>query len=265
MKFMIQFNLINEEQLLKIKDSVDKYPHEYVSVLPFSHEIKADGPIEGIDYIPYGSTLFVNLAYELKWKGLYFDKDKFTYKEALKNRTDMLNDNVMTAEEAVKFIRHQDQDKNWFIRPSEDLKQFAGMVKNGRECADWLQDAMLLDSSVSSRLNPTTEVVVSKVKDILGEWRWFIVGGKVISGSMYRNSGMMHQEIVTSKDLIDEAQRFADVWLPHENCVMDMALISGPNGAELKVIEFNGINASGFYANDVKAVFDALWAYEMNK
>jgi len=257
-KFIVQFNMINEEQLLKIKDAVSKYPHEYVSVLPFSHEIKADEPLIGSDYIPYGSTLLVKLADELKWKGSYFDKSKFNYVESLKNRDDMLNDNIMTAEEAVKFIRQQDQEKDWFIRPSEDLKIFSGMVMNGRECSDWLVDAISMDSSQAQGLGPKTEVVICKPKDIQAEWRWFVVNRKVVSGSMYRLRGQMKQERELHPKIIQEAQAMADKWLPHDNCVMDLALVDNV----IKVIEFNGINASGFYDNDVEAVFDAIWKYE---
>jgi len=48
---------------------------------------------------------------------------------------------------------------------------------------------------------------------------------------------------------------FADKWLPNRNVVMDLALVDN----ELKVIEFNCINCSGFYNHDVRKIFDALY------
>lgn len=258
MKFIIQYNLINEEQLLKLKEVVCIYPHEYVSVIPFSHEIKADKPLEGIDYIPYGSTLFVTLTSELKWKGCYFDLDKFNYAAFLKNRNDMLNSNIYTIKEALEYLKTQSEDKIWFTRPSKDLKQFSGLVTSSKSCIEYFTNALLADSSSVAQLKPDTDIVLSEPKNIEAEYRWFVVDRKVVSGSMYRNNGMMFRQRVTEPKIIAEAQTFADGWLPHNNCVMDLALVDG----KIKVIEFNCLNGSGFYDNDVKAIFDAMWKYE---
>jgi hypothetical protein len=99
--------------------------------------------------------------------------------------------------------------------------------------------------------------VLCEPQNIKAEWRWFVVGGKVISGSMYRAHNQLRKMRVVEQDLINEAQLLADKWLPDECCVMDLALV----GEELKVIEFNCINSSGFYDNDVNAIFEALWNY----
>ncbi len=254
MKFVIQYNLMRNDHLIQIKEAIKEYPHEFVSVLPFSEEIKSDNDLIGEDYIPYGSTLFVKLAKRLNWKGLYFDENKFNYSEALKNRNDMLNDNVITIKEAIKIIENQKKNSEWFIRPSHDLKQFSGMVLTAEKCLEWFNNVINIDSEI----NLDTEVVLTKNKQIKAEWRWFVIGRKAISGSMYRFKENTIKERVVEKNLIDEAQEFANKWLPHENCVMDLALV----GDELKVIEFNGINASGFYNHDVKLIFDSIWKYE---
>lgn len=261
MKFMIQFNMIREEQLRKLQHVAVDYPHEYVSVIPFSHEIRADNPIDGKDYIPYGSTLFVSLATELKWKGCYFDLENFNYGAAIKNRNDMLNSNITTIKESLEFLKTQPEEKVWFVRPSHDLKQFTGLVTTSASCIEYFTGALEADSSSVAQLKPETSIVLSQPRNIEAEYRWFVVGGKVVSGSMYRNSGFLFQQRVEDQKMIDEAQSFADGWLPHKNCVMDLALTDG----EVKVIEFNCINGSGFYDNDVKAIFEAMWQYEQSR
>jgi len=258
MKFIIQYNLINEEQLLKIKGVVEKYPHEYVGVLPFSHEITSDSPLVGTDFIPYGSTLLVTLANELKWKGCFFNLDTFNYSAFVKNRTDMLNSNVFTIKEALEYLKTQPKDKKWFTRPSKDLKQFTGLVNPTHECIEYFTNALLADTSSIAQLRPDTDIVLCEPRNIDAEYRWFVVGGKVVSGSYYRNSGFMYRQKIEDPKMIAEAQNFADGWLPHENCVMDLALL---DTGEMKVIEFNCLNGSGFYDNDVRAIFDALWNY----
>lgn len=65
MKFLIQNNLMNEVQLAKLSKAVSKYPHQFCDVVPFSREITSDTPIEGTDYIPYGSTLMTTILSEL--------------------------------------------------------------------------------------------------------------------------------------------------------------------------------------------------------
>ena len=255
MKFVIQYNLIQEEQLQKIKKAVAKYPHEYVGVIPFSHEITSDEGLEGEDYIPYGSTTMVNIADERKWKGVYFDINKFNYQASLDNRDDMLNSGIYTIKEAMEFLKTQPEDKVWFTRPSNDLKQYSGRVAETKVILDYFTKALIGDSSEGAMLSPETVIVLCEPQNIDAEYRWFVVGGKVVTGSYYRHSGQMYKQRVTDEKQIAEAQTFADKWLPHENCVMDLALV----GDEVKVIEFNSINGSGLYDNDAEAIFDALW------
>ena len=69
---------------------------------------------------------------------MYFDIDKFNYRESLKNRADMLNDNVITIEEAIKFLKEQPKESIWGVRPAEDLKKFSGEVMKARECYNLL-------------------------------------------------------------------------------------------------------------------------------
>jgi len=264
MEFLIQHNLMNEQQLAITKAAVAPYPHQFIGMIPFSHEITSERPLVGNDYIPYGSTLFTTVASEQypSWKGLFFDLDVFNYEASVANRDDMLNDlYIFNAECVLDFMTNQLRGgaQDWFVRPSEDLKQFAGQVMEAKECAAWLKDAMACESSGSYKIDPKTRIVISHPKQIKAEWRWFIVGGKIVSGSMYRAHGQMHQKRATDQDVIDEAQSFADKWLPSPCCVMDLALV-GPFD-EVKVIEFNCIHSSGFYDNDVSAIFKALYEY----
>lgn len=254
MKFLVQMNLIHEMGLAQVREAIEKYPHQYVSVIPFSNEFISDEPVDGTDYIAYGSTLFIKLGHELGWKGVYFDYESFNYEAAVRNRDDMLNDYVIIpAREVTAFLENTTEEK-WFIRPSQDLKHFSGQVIDREECIQWIQDAMACASSGSYQIGPDLMVVLSPPKDIQAEWRWFIVDGKIVSGAMYRHNGRLVKYRETNQDVIDEAQQIANYWLPHRNCVMDIALVDGL----LYVIEFNCINGSGFYGHDVNAIFRAL-------
>ena len=257
MKFAIQHNLMNEDQLHDVAAAVKNYPHIFVGVIPFSREITSNYPIEGVDYIPYGSTLLTNLAAELEWTGLHFDVTKLNYRNFLANHPHMLNDNVLNCREAVAFLKTLPSDMELFTRPSEDLKQYSGQVMKVGDIWPWLQSMMEAVGGGSYYMDPATEIVLSSPKDISAEWRWFIVGGKIVSGSMYRAHGQLRKLRELDQAVIEEAQALADIWLPCDCVVMDTALV----GDDIKIIEWNTINSSGFYDNDVPAVFNALWAY----
>lgn len=122
---------------------------------------------------------------------------------------------------------------------------------------DWLLDAMECSSSGSYQLDKNDKVVISPVRNIQAEWRYFIIDRKIVSGSMYRAYGRLRKQEELNEDVLKEAQSFADNWLPHECCVMDLALVDD----EVKVIEFNCINSSGFYDNDVNEIFNKLYQY----
>lgn len=257
MEFIVQHNLMKDQSLQLIKEAIKPYPHRFVGVIPFSREITSDDPIEGFDFIPYGSTLFTYLALEKQWKGLFYNL-KNDYKEATLNRNDMLNGEIfLTAKEVVDKMNREPATKEWFIRPSLDMKHFTGTVMPSKEILDWFTDAMLCDSSGSYKIDDDLCIVLAEPKTIQAEWRWFIVNGRVISGSMYRAHGQMKKEKVTETEVIKEAQSFADGWLPSPCCVMDLALVND----KLSVIEFNCINSSGFYDNDVNQIAKSLFEY----
>ncbi len=257
MKFAIQHNLMNETQLHDVAKAVKPYPHVFVGLIPFSREITSNEPIEGTKYIPYGSTLLTTLTSDLGWEGLHFDLNKLNYRNFVANRDDMLNDMVMTVQEAVDYLATQNPSTKWFTRPSQDLKQYSGQVLEAGEIIAWFKSMMTAVGGGSYYMPPETEVVLSTPVEISAEWRWFIVGGKIISGSMYRAHNQLRKLRELDATVIDEAQALADKWLPMDCVVMDTALVDG----ELKVVEFNTINSSGFYDNDVDAVFKALWEY----
>lgn len=253
-----------ERQLLLVKSAVEKFPHEFISLIPFAREFIAESPLLDKEYIPYGSTLMTSIAYEQGWKGLHFDLSLFNYEEAAKNRTDMLNgEKILTAYDAMVFFQKENQDSEWFIRPSEDLKHFSGQVLTAKEIQEWFADAMSLSpDSGTYYISKDLKVVLSSPKHIDFEWRWFIVDGKIINGAKYRSNGkLIENQQELDIDIIKQAQKMADKWLPDPCVVMDTALVNG----KMYVIEFNCINSSGFYGHNVSEIFTALYNYHNRK
>ena len=266
MKFAIQQNLMNHEQLLRVAEAVKPYPTVWLGLIPFSREITSEEPLAGKDYIPYGSTLLTTLVSELGWTGLHFDLERLNWECWVKNHPSMLNSHkntrVLSAEGAIEYLNEVvgAPESEFFMRPSHDLKHFAGYVGVATELRDHLKS--MIDSYHRGEhgtypMRPDTPIVLATPQRILAEWRWFIVEGKIVSGSMYRAHGQLRKLRETDSAVIDEAQALADHWLPMDCVVMDTALTE----EGVSIVEFNTINSSGFYDNDVEAVFRALWRY----
>ena len=158
MDFVIQCNMLREQQLQAIREAVQGLPHRFVGLIPFSREITSDEPLEGLDHIPWGSTSFVEEALRRGWRGLSFDPMLFRYDVARDNRDDMLNDSIIgPAGAIVAFLKEMYGGEEIFLRPAHDLKQFSGAVYSTHEAVEFLEDALSCTSSGSSGGCPTPQ------------------------------------------------------------------------------------------------------------
>lgn len=253
--WVVQDNLIDHEQLNSVAFAIRNCGCNLIgaTVIPFSDDVKLSVQPTSNLAIPYGSTKLTKLAVNHNWTGLFFN-DNFQTSVWNANRTDMLNQHatVTTVADASKWIDDNcyKDTAPLFIRPVEDLKAFAGTVTTALEIKRWM------DSTASGNFSfaADTPVSIAPVQEIQAEWRWFIAGGKIVDGSMYRCHKQLRSLHETDSAVIAEAQALADIWLPHECCVMDTALT--PDG--VKVIEYNCFNSSGFYDNDINKVVKSI-------
>lgn len=252
-KFVVQNTGITQA----LDPSVFPTNTEFVGLIPFAHKIMSDSELAGVDYIPYGSTALINVAADLGWRGCFFNEGNFKYSAAVANRSDMLNGGVMTVREALSMLDRCQPDDLRFVRPDNDLKSFSGQVLNASYLTHMLRTALAGASTLCNKLSPDDNIVVSEVADIYHEHRWFIVGRKVVSGSLYRDRGQLVLKPVADSCSLYQAQELADIWLPHDCCVMDTA--GTDHGT--RVVEFNCINCSGMYANDPRTIFNAMLTY----
>lgn len=143
--------------------------------------------------------------------------------------------------------------KAFFARPTKDTKAFSGQLFMDYAWNDWVKD--MIDSEVSKIFNAETKVLVAPLKTTQQEVRCWIVEGKVITASRYSIGGK-----VVLKNYDDEtfytdfAQEMADIYCPAEAFVMDVCL----SDDELKIVEINCINCSGFYHMNVDKLMKAI-------
>lgn len=266
--WIIQSNFIREDQVRPLVEALNELgvPFLDVGIIPFADDFVTPIPkeVEEREFLmPYGSTSLMRIAMQRNWEGLFFDPETFNVMRWNEERIDMLNQDaaVMPLKTAVKILEglvDVPGDK-WFIRPIHDLKAFNGTCDWPMDLLSWLRNVDA-EGYNGYRFNAGTNVVLAPEKKIVAEYRFFVVDRKIITGSRYRWMGNKLVTRVTEENfhgVLEQAQRMANLWLPHDTCVMDLA--DTPDG--WKVIEFNCINASGFYYNDIKAFAKALTEY----
>lgn len=89
---------------------------------------------------------------------------------------------------------------------------------------------------------------MAKLKEILLEWRFFVVNGKPITASLYKRGGEVRYDANVDQRVWDFAQKVCDTWCPNPALALD---ICENADKELKVMEINSICSAGFYALDM--------------
>lgn len=140
----------------------------------------------------------------------------------------------------------------WHVRPLQGFKTFNGGVMTGADVEQMI---------ASNKISSDTELMVSPLRDdIVAEVRCFIVDRKIISMSSYRRDNQMCVGPITptEHDLIHELVYGPTKWLPMAHIVCDVAILA--NG-EARIVEFNPLHSSGWYACDHEAVMDAYFEW----
>lgn len=258
--WVIQTNLIALDQVQEIWDAAKNTGAEVreAIVIPFQDELGNEDQLPSAigqsDWvvIPYGSCKMNKIAQARQWRGTCFDAETFRADVWNNHRSDMLNQSALftTVTDAPRALKDVDDDQEMFIRPLFDLKEFAGTVCAVREIKRWMSSTASGNFSFSA----DTPIVIAPLQNIQGELRAFVVDGQVVSASWYRQAGQLRPEKITDPDVLALIQERANDWLPHSCCAMDLALTD----SGWRVIEFNTINSSGFYACDISAIAKAL-------
>jgi hypothetical protein len=133
----------------------------------------------------------------------------------------------------------------FFIRPDEDSKAFAGTIMNHVEFEGWRNDLMSISGYTT--LPPETEVMIAPLKAIWAEYRCIIADGRYITGSRYKTGQTVAYSSDVGQRIIDYANECVREWNPRRLFTLDIA--DTPDG--LKIIETNAVSSSGFYAIDM--------------
>ncbi len=263
MFWVVQSNLFREENYEQLLMALERQniPHAVVDVLPFVNQLQPEPVIPDNQLVfVCGSTKLMRIALERDWSPGAFMNENMRHEawDAALGE-DLLNHGAFTSTlGAVQFP----EPGEFFIRPCEDGKAFTGRCFYKAEFEKWRQH--LTDSEgilVNGKLErykvmaqDTTPVLVAPFRKILREFRFFVVNGKIVTGSLYKMGGRACSDATPDQEVWGYCKRIIKKWQPAPAYVVDIALTEdGP-----KVLEYNCVNCSGFYACDVAKIVDAM-------
>ncbi len=259
-QWIIQENLIKSELLEAFVSSFDRLhiPYQKVNMIPFSTDLPDFEPSDCMVF--YGATSLMMAVENSEFSThLFYDSIRFSteyYSEIWQNA--MLNSDVkiLDINRLSTMSTELNSNEEWFIRPNEDDKSFSGMVKTSGELLDWATDIV---ANPNVLLSGATKIALSGKKEILKEWRNYIVDGSIVESTRYLMDGMLS---VSSEDVPEAMQDFIQEqivkYAPNDVFVMDVAETS--NG--YKIIECNCFNGTGFYLYQNEEVFKVVQAIQ---
>jgi len=261
MHWVIQNNLYREHNHQILMDTVKRYgiPHTLVELSSLSDVLTPEINVDGLIYC-CGSVKLSRIARNRKWAPGSFLNENHRFEKWVEHwGQHMFNADAVFGDLGTVV---PPLDGEFFIRPCEDTKSFSGKCFYLHEFSKWRQRMLesgceYIDSNFvrhKHEAKADTKVMLSPVKKILSEFRFFVVDGKVVTSSQYKMGGKYYTNSCVDPYLTDYAQAMVDIWQPARAFVIDIFNSElGP-----KIGEINNINCSGFYDCDVSKLVEAI-------
>ncbi len=258
MYWVIQENIYSEEGLAELVSVLDRYglPYSFHKVVPFVGELTPDvnpgGPV-----IVIGAYSMIHIAKARGWVPGVFSNENFDFQVW---RSSWGKECLNYTAKCVKFadvslaLMERQRNQPFFMRPTMDSKAFTGQLFEWRDYYDWRNRVVELGEEDGSTLRGDTTVLVTTPKNILREYRLWVVDGRVVTASLYKIGDRVRYDALVEQEVIDYGNRIASRWGPDRAYVLDVCLTE----YGYKIVEVNSLNAAGLYAANVGKLVAAL-------
>lgn len=195
----------------------------------------------------YGGKRFVNHAMQWNLRPGSFLNDNFDFTQLKKiYGTQLLNPDFVVGD----LFELEPTWDEFFIRPTGNNKLFTGMKISKKDFKAW----QISEKEHPQSLYKGKPLMISPLQEIQAEYRFFVVDGRIASGSSYKMNDTFKTGELPDQAVIDYANQMIAHFELSKAYVMDIA--KTPKGH--KIVEFNNLNCSGFYENDIKAIVNAI-------
>ena len=274
-KWLVQHSSVSDTHLTNVVESIkkSKTKYDFFGVIPFCQEITGleDCLEKDTCYVIHGSVKILDIFSKTNsltetnpnlnnWQksmdeillkrlksGIFHDKNLFDQRFYNKLDLPILNKDsqILSCSEQLdtKF------DEDLFIKPSSDTKAFdAGIIPKGISIKEHIESGFYKEHYKNEF------ILISSLKDIKAEYRFFVVDKKVISGSSYRINGHLKSTQEIPENVSAAAIEFSQMYQPADVFTMDLAIVDNT----VRIVEYNCFNCSGIYATDYSKVVKAV-------
>ena len=171
-----------------------------------------------------------------------------------------LNDILRNKERIFETLKTE----KLFIRPSNGFKSFAGQLLP-KEGFDFELNVLMQSYG---GLDTNTIVILAETQDIEEEYRFIVVDGEVVSGSLYLDKNNRddfqpyYDRICDDEKAIEFANKMSKLYQPDKAYTIDVCRLG--NG-EYKMIEINSFFCASMYGNDYKKVVETVNKLAINE
>ncbi|MDQ1812875.1 ATP-grasp domain-containing protein [Massilia sp. CCM 9210] len=221
------------------------------AVVPKTGELLPPPGIDHANVICIGSYSMRHVAAKHGWIPGVFD----LYAQDFGQQRAHWGHHMLNAGAVVTTVRDaRFSGEQMFVRPINDSKYFSGRVFDANAFSAWQSAVCDPAANHATSLAPDTLIQLSRPVAIYAEYRFWIVGGDIVTQSLYKRGS----QVMYSSDVDERLTQFVSArsgeWSPHDAFVIDACDCA--NG--MKIVEINTLNSSGFYAADVQRLVLAL-------
>lgn len=128
----------------------------------------------------------------------------------------------------------------FFMRPIKDNKAINGGIYTEGQFYEMKKNAHRFDNE--NLLN--SQLLMADIVNIIEEYRFFIINNKIITYSSYKIGNNLDTSKKVPSEIIKYVSNILNKYQLGKHFVIDIAVLK--NG-DFKILEFNGISASGLY------------------
>lgn len=258
--FAVQITGRSDADLQLTVDALDASGLEWINfgIIPFTDEITnleafpTDRPV-----IPLAGCKLVDMHRRGKtppnWK-IYYEQRLF---DQCYTRLGGIHHYMLNRSARIyNYERSRDVpvDQDMFVKPSNDLKVFAGCVLPAGTTLD-----QMLETITHQEISRGEQIVFAPVRNIGAEYRLFIVNNHIVDGSEYKRNGQVGAKKIDTRAAFDLGSFFQTVKRftygqnghppPLVYC-MDVVEVEDNPYSRYEIVEFNCFHASGMYKVD---------------
>lgn len=154
-------------------------------------------------------------------------------------------------------LETEPSNRAWFWRPVDDSKAVPGRVQFTSDISNIASKVLALapDDIPQGSLRPDTDVMLCPPAKIRAEWRLWIVGGEVVTFSLYKQGTQVLYQPSIDADALAFGQSLVEL-NPNYSPAYVLDICRTDQG--LRLLETNCLNAAGFYAADLQRLVAAL-------